>query len=53
MSHLWKAFFVQHWLSMSLEDPILFLDGGLATELERAFGKDLSGIAHTHIERKS
>ena len=28
---------------MSLDDPILFLDGGLATELERAFGKDLSG----------
>lgn len=31
---------------MSLDDPILFLDGGLATELERAFGKDLSGKAY-------
>lgn len=36
---------------MAFEYP-LFLDGGLATELERSFGKDLSGLTNGEMKVK-
>jgi homocysteine S-methyltransferase len=37
---------------MSFQYPLI-LDGGFATELERSFGKDLSGKKKENVDRRA